>query len=155
MKAKVHFTTPAFVLHIDKHNLSLAFLAPFCRLRPVSLHLGLRRDNFNSSLSHSRHIRGSVPFVATRIFLIISPLIFLFSLPRRPLSPRPFLLPGLKRFTSPLSPCLGTVPPIKLNSYLPPPVHIPSSLPYLSIASICPLCNIPLPCPHICPPAPS
>lgn len=89
------------------------------------------------------------PFVTTylcitHLFLIISPLIFQFSFLCYPRLCIPFLLPGLKRFTSPLSQCLGNSPPVprpyptpnplRLRSYL--PLYIPSSLPFLSLFSI-------------------
>lgn len=83
---------------------------------------GLHRSNFQTkSLSppppHNIHgsFSGSVAFVMSylcisHLFLIISPLIFQFSLLCRPPSLHPFLLPRLKRFTSPLSLCLATLP---------------------------------------------
>lgn len=110
------------------------------------------------------HIQGSVPFVTSylciiHLFLIISPLIFQFPFLCRPLSLPSFLLPDLKRFTSPLSPCLATLPPVRLNSYL--PLYVSSSLlfpPFFSIflPSYFLLCALyprlcPSPCPSSCP----
>lgn len=108
---------------------------------------------------------GSIPFVTsylciTHLFLIISPLIFQFSLLCRPPSLHPFLLPRLKRFTSPLSPCLGTHPPFDSILIFPSIfLHLFFSYPfslsfYPATSCTLPLCALyPLPFCHPVPPS--
>lgn len=149
MKAKAHFITPTFVLHIDKHNLSVTFCpqsavssAPSsARWSPFTLASAGPRSNFKTMCPPTFSV--SVPFVTTylcitHLFLIISPLIFQFSLLCRPPSLHPFLPPRLKRFTSLLSQCLGT-PPLPFDSILIfPSIFLHLFFSYPSSLSFCP-----------------
>lgn len=174
MKAKAHFTTPIFVLHIDKHNLSVTCCPQSAvsfpsSLLSVSLHLGLHRSLLQLQNSVFFHVysasSGPIPVVTsylciTHLFLIISSHIFQFSLLCRPPSLHSFLVPRLKRFTSPLSPCPGALPPfdtilIFLSIFLHLFFFYPSSLSCCPATSRIPPSLRPLSPPFLspCPPA--
>lgn len=102
MKAKAHFVTPTIVLHIDKHYLPVTFWPqsasppPPPRRPPLTLASAGPRTNFKKKsffcwlfppppLHILRAFSVSLPFVTsylciTHLFLIISSLIFQFSL---------------------------------------------------------------------------
>lgn len=98
---------------------------------------------------HSQLIQRIHSFLCiTHLFLIISSLIFQFSLLCRPPSLLPFLPPRFKRFTSPLSPRRGPLPPFDTILIVPSVfLHLLLLLSLLSIFLLSYPSRSPSPCP--------
>lgn len=148
MKAKAHFITPTFVLHIDIHNLPATFCPQSAVSFPpssplVSLHLGphwppLHLQN-TVFFPHSWRIQW-IHSLCHKLFMHYTS--FLNNLsshlsifpPLPPSVSASFSSASLKAFHLSTISMPGHTSPIRLNSYL--PLYIPSSLLFLSFFSI-------------------